>query len=146
MAVIEPIRITGLREFQAALKQMDGESQKKLRLVLNVAAQIVVDEAQGRARKDSPRLAKSIKVISSQREARVKGGSAKLPQFGWMDFGGRNKGRHPQGKPIVRTFRPDGRYIYPAFYDRYDEVTEALNEGLVELAREAGLDVTTSGE
>ena len=42
---VDPIKINGLTQFQRALKTMDGESQKQLRVVFNRAADLIVREA-----------------------------------------------------------------------------------------------------
>src|ERR1700750_2589732 len=101
----DPIKITGLRELQKALKDIDGESQKALRGVLNDAAALVVSRAKANAPARTGALQQSIRVSSSQREARVSGGSAKVPYFGAVEYGGhvgRNRAtvlpRHAQGR------------------------------------------------
>lgn len=138
MAGPAPITIRGLRDFQAALREMDGQSQKKLRVALNAAADLVAE----RARRGVPRrtgAAKgSVKAQSQQRVARVVGGSRKAPYYGWLDFGG--EGRRP-GRPAPRPFRKEGRYIYPAFSAEFDAVMAELEAQLVGLARDAGLEV-----
>lgn len=138
MATIETIKVQGLREFQQALREMDGESQKKLRVVLNRAADLVVNEATPKIPSKSGKARKSVKAMSSQREVRVKGGGAKVPYYPWLDFGG-NAGPN---KRISRPFKQKGRYIYPAWDDVRPKALEALQEGLVELAKEAGLEVS----
>lgn len=138
MATIETIKVQGLREFQSALREMDGESQKKLRVVLNRAADLVVQEAVPRIPSKSGGARKSVKAQSSQREVRVKGGGAKIPYYPWLDFGG-NAG---PDKRISRPFKTKGRYIYPAWDQVRPKALEALQEGLIELAQEAGLEVS----
>lgn len=146
MAVIEPIRIAGLREFQAGLKAIDGEAQKELRVALNDAAQIVVNVAKPKIPRRSGRAAESLKVSSSQREARVKGGSAKVPYYGWLDFGGRvGHGRTGKGEGAThRPFYSDGRYVYPAYYSQQDNITKLLAKRLRQLAEKHGM--TVEGE
>lgn len=134
-----PITIRGLRDFQAALKAMDGESQKKLRVAMNAAAELVADRARRGVPRKSGAAKGSIKAQSQQRVARVVGGSRKAPYFGWLDFGG--EGRR-KGRPAPRPFRKEGRYIYPAFSAEYDAVLAELENQLVGLARDAGLEVT----
>lgn len=135
---IDPIRVEGLRELQAALKNIDGESQKQLRVVLNEAADIVVKGAQAKAPVVTGRYKSSIKVSSGQREARVKSGSARVAYAGWIDFGGA-VGRK---KSNVRPFIKQGRYIYPTYYAHKDDITQMLNDGLAKLITDAGLDVS----
>jgi hypothetical protein len=138
------IRVEGLIDLQRRLKELDGESQKKLRVALNGAAELVVLEAQDRARKDSKRAAATIKVYSGQRDARVKAGSAKVPWFGWLDFGGTTKrfgGKAGSKSPIYREFLPKGRYIYPAYYALQNDVAALLEANLAALITETGLEV-----
>lgn len=134
---IDPIRVEGLRELQAALKRMDGESQKQLRVVLNSAAGIVVRGAQRRAPVRSGAYRNSIRAQSGQREAKVKAGSARVKQAGWLDYGGA-AGRH---KSNVRPFVKTGRYVYPAYYSQKANILALMNAGLVQLIRDSGLEV-----
>lgn len=138
MPVIEPIRIEGLRDVQAALKAADGESQKQLRAVLNGAADGIVSTARGLVPRRSGRAAASLKASSSQREVRIKGGSARVPYYPWLDFGGR-VGRN---NSVSRPFMKSGRFIYAAYNRRKPSFLEALQDGLVKLARDAGFEVT----
>lgn len=135
---VDPIKIGGLREFQAALRQMDGETQKRLRVVLNTAADIDVAAAARRVPTRSGRARASIRAQSSQREAKVVGGSKKVPYYGWLDFGGRI-GRNQKTR---RPFLQAGRFVYPAFVANRDAIYQALADGLADLARDAGLDVS----
>lgn len=141
MSVPEPIKIGGLREFQRALKQMDGESQKQLRVVLNRAAETVASGASRRVPRRTGRAAASLRAMSSQREARVMGGSKKVPYYGWLDFGGRIGRDKSQRRPFITG----GRYMYPTFSANRDSINKALADGLAELARTAGLEVTDGG-
>lgn len=135
---VDPIKIVGLRDFQAALKQMDGESQKQLRVVLNQASDVVARGASRRVPRKTGRAAASLRAQSSQREARVVGGSRKVPYYGWLDFGGRIGRDKSQRRPFVQS----GRFMYPAYSANRDSINRALQESLVALARGAGLTVT----
>lgn len=137
MPTIEPIRITGLKELQAALKRMDGESQKKLRLVQNEAADIIVQSAKRKVPRKSGKAAASIKAQSSQREGKVIAGGRKAPYYAWLDFGG-SAGPY---KSIKRPYRQGGRYLYPSFGENRAEIMEALARGLKQLIEESGLEV-----
>lgn len=137
MSSVDPIRIGGLRDFQAALKQMDGESQKQLRVVMNDVAATVASGAARRVPSRTGRARASVRVMSSQREARVAGGTAKAKYYGWLEFGGRIGRNKATSRPFVRG----GRYMYPALAANRDGITRALEEGLADLARRSGLDV-----
>lgn len=134
----DSIRIDGLRDLQKALRQIDGESQKELRVVLNKAAKIVAEAAAVRIPRRSGRAAASIKPRSGQREASVQGGGARVKYYGWLDFGG-SVGRN---NSVKRPFLRDGRYMYPAYRDRKATVQEELERSLTGLVRKAGLEVS----
>lgn len=134
---INPIRVSGLREFQAALKSMDGEAQKKLRLVLNEAAGIVVRTARPRVPAVTGAARASLKEMSSQREARVKAGTTKAPYYPWLDFGGRVGIKRSTNRPFERH----GRYIYPAYSAQHKNIEKLLAKRLAQLATDHGLTV-----
>jgi hypothetical protein len=137
-ATVEQVKITGLRDFQAALRTMDGETQKQLRLVLNKAADLVVVGARRRVPTRTGAAQSSIRAGSTQREASVKAGSRRAPYYPWLDFGGR-VGR---GRSISRRFQAGGRYVYPAYDEVRPKVQDILEAELAALARSAGLAVT----
>lgn len=132
------IEITGLRELQKALRDMDAKLPRKIRIALNQAAELVIGYARPRMPSKSGRARGSIKVRSSQRAARVAAGGARAPYEPWLDFGGA-VGRKDATK---RPFLKEGRYIYPGLRANRDEITQKMSEALTELAREAGFEVT----
>jgi len=139
---VEVITITGLREFRKALKDMDPELAKRIRLVGNDAAKLVVADAQpkvplGPGRKGHAR--DSIKVRSTQTAVRVAEGGNRYPYMPWLDFGGTIRQRR---RKIRRPFRYEGRYIWSSWDGKQDEARQLLADGLAALATDAGLDVT----
>ncbi len=134
--MVDKIKIAGIREFQRALKQMDANLPKQIRLILNESTEMVIDYAQGRMPRVSGRAAGSIKGRSSQREARVALGGTRAPYAPWLDFGG--QGRVP-GRPPARPFHKGGRYLYRGLDVHRDEITDRMTRGLHDLARGAGL-------
>ena len=135
---VDPIRIQGLTEFQRALREIDGESQKQLRLVMNRAADLIVAEAPRGMPRKTGAAARSIKSRSSQREAMVVAGGNRAPHYPWLDFGGA-VGRK---KSVKRRFIKGGRYLYPAFSRNNNTIERILDDGLRELVTSAGLEVT----
>lgn len=131
------LRVNGLRELQAALKAIDGEAQKELRGVLNDAAQVVVKHARPLMPVKTGTAAASLKVLSTQREARVKEGSAKAPYAPWLDYGGA-VGRN---RSVKRPFVKGGRYVYPAYYANQEAIDSMLSNALTELIKRHGLEV-----
>lgn len=144
----QPLQIQGLVEFQKALKNLDGESQKLLRVVLNDVAQIIVNVAKPRVPRKTGAAAASIRAMSSQRESRVAAGGKKAPYFPWLDYGGRvGRGRVGQNSGSVhRDFIKTGRYIFPAYEQERANVQKLAEKRLAELATSTGLAVSSDGE
>ncbi len=134
----DKIQVTGLREFQRALKSMDTGLPKMLRLVLNDATGVVIDWARPRIPTKTGRARASLKARSSQRAARVAIGGNRAAWVPWLDFGGEGR---VKGRPAARPFIKDGRYVYQGLKVKRNEVTEIMSAGLTQLAREAGLEV-----
>ncbi len=133
------IRVEGLREFQRALRSMDNDLPKQIRVILNDATGIVVAYAQPRIPRKTGRAAASVKARSSQREARVAVGGNRAPYYPWLDFGGQGR---VAGRPAPRPFIREGRYLYPALTVKRQEVTDVMSRGIAALAERAGLEVT----
>lgn len=133
--VADPIRIEGLREFIRAVKSADADLPKAVRLAGNAAADIVVNVAKPRVPRRSGRAAGSIRARSTQSEARIAAGGARVPYFGFLDFGGRVGRKHATSRPFLKR----GRYIWAAYADNIPQVQEAMAEALSDVARRAGL-------
>lgn len=135
--VAEPIHIEGLREFTRAVKKLDADLPKAVRLAGNTAAEIVVRAAKPRVPTLTGRAAGSIRARSTQSEARVAEGGARVPYMPWLDFGGRVGRKHATKRPFIKK----GRYIWAAFADHIPEIQDKLAESLADVARQAGLEV-----
>jgi hypothetical protein len=132
----DPIRIEGLAKFQRDLKRMDKELPKALRIVQNSAAGLVVDWAQAEIPSVTGKARRSIRASSTRTVAQAQGGNARrAPYYPWLDFGGR-VGR--QGG-TVRPFKKAGRYLYPGYSVRREQIHSQLVAGLVELAESSGV-------
>lgn len=140
MALVEPIRVQGLRELRQALRDVDSDLGPALRKALNAAGETIVENTPPWMPKKTGLARNSVKVRSTQREARVVEGGNRAPWVPWLDFGG----KRPKDKD-GRPFRKRGRFIYTTYGKRTDEITETLNEVLVELARGAGFEVSSDG-
>lgn len=153
----------GLSEIRQALKGIEGDAQDRLHAVLKEAAQIWQREARANTPVRSGTAAKSIRVVFAGNTGTLTGGGNKVPYFRWLDYGGwvgknpkkaraagtehqrrrRNTGR--QGSVYRKTVK-EGRIIYPAYFAKYDQVMDVLNDGLRKLVTDYGLEVTGSGE
>lgn len=133
----DPIRIEGLREFQRALKRMNADLPKALRVAFNAAGDIVVQVARPDIPTKSGHAKTSVKARSTQTAVRVVGGGNKAPYYPWLDFGGK-VGRN---RSVSRPFLADGRYIYNAYYTHRDDVQDATVRALTDAATAAGMSV-----
>lgn len=136
------IQVEGLAEFRRGLRQVHRNLPRAVRRVANDAAEIVVAAARpgvplGPAERGH--AVQSIRTASTQSSGRVKGGGARFPYYPWLDFGGR-VGRD---RSVYRRVIRRGRYIYPAFVDNREQITEEMEQGLQRLARSAGIDMDT---
>lgn len=139
MAPVETIQITGLREFVRDLRKLDAEAPKQIKLVANRSANMLVDVVKPRVPTGPAKgghAVNSIKAASTRTAARVSGGSKRYPYYAWLDFGGKT-GR--PGTP-ARPFYKKGRFIWLAFSEHRDDIERDLRHGLMEAARDAGLD------
>lgn len=138
--MIEPIRITGLREFNRSLASLDRQLPKAVRLAFNEAADIVVQDARPRVPRRTGRAAASLRAQSTRTAARVAAGGARVPYYPWLDFGGR-VGRN---RSVARAFLKEGRYIYKSYFAKRDsgEFQRVLARALSGVAVDAGFTVT----
>lgn len=135
--LVQPIKIIGLRERQKELRAVGPEAAKSLRVAMNAAAQLVVDEARPGVPTRSGRAAGSIRVRSTQTTAKVMAGGKRAGYYPWLDFGG----KVGPGKSQVRPFRKGGRYLYPAFTARRGAIMTRLDDELRSAVQRAGLEV-----
>lgn len=138
------VQVTGLREFQAALKKLDvgltGELKSKF---LGIAQGIATTIAGRVPHGPSGKASASVKAFGTLKGARVQAGGASAPYYPWLDFGGsigsRNAPGHAPGKGVnKRPFVPEGRYMYPAIHDALAETEAAAKDALRDVARHAG--------
>jgi hypothetical protein len=139
MSATDPIHVEGLREFQTSLKRLDSDMPKVLRLGLNGVADLVVNDATPRIPTKTGRARKSVRAKSTRTSVRVAGGGKRVPYYGWLDFGGK-VGR---SRSVVRPFTKQGRYLYRSYFAQRDRFSDLLSETIVDVARQAGLEVTT---
>jgi hypothetical protein len=128
------VQITGLREFQSALKHLDVNLPAELKArFLDIATRISGIIA-GKVPSLSGRAAGSVKAHGIAKGATVTAGGARVPYYPWLDFGG-GVGR---AKSIQRAFVPEGRYMYPTIHDEREETEAAAKDALRDTAKRAG--------
>lgn len=133
------VRVEGLAELRRALRKAEQiDDLAVLRDGLKKAADVVAQEARSRVPTRSGAARSSIRATSGGNRAFVVGGKAKVPYYGWLDFGSRTP-RTGQSRSVGpwsnSGFGPDrGRFIYAALDARerqvVDLVSEAVNDAL----------------
>lgn len=137
------IRVEGLAELRRALRKMEQiDDLGVLRDGLKKAAGIAADEAKRLASPFSSRAAASIRPVSGGNRAFVVGGKARLPWYGWGDFGSRTpvSGNPRSVGPWARSGHgpSKGRWIYPAIENKERQVVGAVEDAVGQALRSAG--------
>lgn len=135
MPVRPRVRVDGLAELRRSFRTAeDTDGLRELRDGLKDAADVVARDAQGRVPSRTGRARDSIRATAGGNTAYVKGGKARVPYYGWLDFGTR---RPNQGNP--RSVGPwagtgggprGGRFIYAAIDANERQITDLVEEAL----------------
>jgi hypothetical protein len=133
------IQVRGLAELNRALRRVDSDAPKALRLALNGVAQDLVDETKPQFPKVTGRAAASLKARSTRTSARVSVGNKRAAYVPWLIFGGQGR---IAGRPAKREFIKEGRWLFPTLVRRREAVSVMLQEALNDVAKSAGLDVS----
>jgi hypothetical protein len=133
------IAVEGLAQVNRALRAVDSDAPKGLRLALNEAAQLLVDEVRPKIPSVTGAARRSLVARSTRTSARVGVGGKKAPWYPWLDFGGQGR---IAGRPAPRPFLKEGRYVYPTLRQIRPRIEATLQEKLQTVIRDAGLEVT----
>jgi hypothetical protein len=131
------VQVQGLADFARAVRAVDKESAKALRVAMNGCATFLINKAKPKIPKRTGRAADSLKARSTQKAVRIAIGGRRAPYYPWLDFGGRT-GPH---RSVVRPFQSDGRYLYPTLADSRGEFQRIMEQAIARVAQDAGLDV-----
>jgi len=136
--MIQKVEVKGLAEFSRALKKIDADLPKGLRIAMNGAAEHLITATRPQIPRRSGNAAASLKAKSTRTAVRIGVGGRTAPYYPWLDFGGK-VGRK---KATVRTFIKEGRYLYPTLRRDRDAFQKIMEAALVGVAEGAGMDVT----
>lgn len=138
---VDSIKVVGLRDLAKALRAIDRDLPKELGVGLAKASAIVADAMRPKIPRRTGRARASVKVRRKQSAAVLAVGGARVPYYGWLEFGGK-VGR---GGATRRPFIPNGRYLYPTLADKDAEVKAQIDEVVARLAVRAGFETSGSG-
>ncbi len=135
---VEKISIEGLSEFTRALRKLDADLPKMVRVSNNTVANYFIDKIRPQIPYVSGAARISLKAQSTRTSARIRVGGPKAPYYPWLDFGGQGR---IMGRPAAREFIKEGRYVYPTLRRYSPEIAKMQYEAMKDIARAAGLDV-----
>jgi hypothetical protein len=133
------IEVSGLAQLNKALRRVDADAPKALRLALNGVADDLVKETRPLFPTVTGRAAGTLKAKSTRTSARVSVGSKAARYVPWLIFGGEGR---VAGRPGKREFIKEGRWLFPTLVRRREAVSAMLQAALADVATKAGLDVT----
>lgn len=167
-----PIKMAmpGLADLSASLRRVAPETKAEFQRELREIGKMVQTDAQGLMsfKRPTGKAKRSVKVKVVSRRGfegvQISEGGPVAPYTPWLDFGGSvGRGRRSSARvtligggrvqvqrtgsrgsgSVVRPYIKDGRYLYPAYYRRYDDMVKATLEAVRKAAQRAGLEVTT---
>lgn len=129
------IRVTGLADLRRDLRRAgDMENLRQLRDGLKDAADVVAQEARSRVPSRTGAAKDSIRATAGGNTAYVRGGRARIPYYGWLDFGTRtpNRGNPRSVGPWSATGKgpSSGRFIYPAIDAKERQIAELVEDAV----------------
>lgn len=166
------MQLNGLSELLASMRKVAPEARREFTASLKAIGKVVQAETQADMPRRTGKARRSVKVKVVTRRGfegvEISEGGAVAPYAPWLDFGGTvGRGRrttarvtitaHSSGRvqvrrqnlgsrgsgAVVRPFIKDGRYLYPAYYRRYDDMVTATLDAVRKACASAGLEVTT---
>lgn len=113
--------IEGLRQVQKAMRNFSDDSRNDMKETHRKAGQIVVDAAAGKVPVRTGALLASLRSAPTQRQGRVRIGSAAVPYAGPIHFGW--PARHIQPNPFIYEVL-DGRRqeVYALYAERISQL------------------------
>lgn len=123
----------GLAKFIKALKVFEGNAEDTIKDAGSIAAEMTVERAKPEVPVSTGKAADSLRVEMMGKGAVAIGGDDDTPYYAWLEYGG-------VAGHIFREVVPDGRYLYPASLLVERELSDQLDKGLEDAARESGLD------
>lgn len=130
------VEVGGLAQLSRALKAVDGEAQKQLRLGFNDAANLLIDRAKPKIPEVSGAARRSLVARSTRTSARVAVGGKRAPYFPWVSFGGEGR---VKGRPPKREFIREGRDIYPTLREIRPLIAQTVQDRITAVVRGAGM-------
>lgn len=129
------VYVTGLQETRRYLAQFAPElvpvMRDNLKQVVNTKT---VPAIQSRVPVRTGKARASIRAVSSGNVILIAAGGARVPYFGWLDWGGEIRGGGPDRRKVIsRTRIRKGRYIYPGITATSMDLVQSVGEAVDEM-------------
>lgn len=144
---VERVEVVGLRDFQRALRRVDQDLPKQLRVVNLRMAEMVANDARARASAlggIAAKSAPSIKAMAQQRSAAVRIGGRRYPfalgaEFGSIQFKQFKawRGNQHSFKGVAFVNHTTGYFLYPAIRANHQKILDTYLDAAADVAREA---------
>jgi hypothetical protein len=161
------MEMKGLSELLASMRKVAPETKREFTASLKAIGKMVQADTQADMPRRTGKARRSVKVKVVTRRGfegvQITEGGPVAPYSPWLDFGGSvGRGRRSTARvtigggrvrvqrggsrgsgSVVRPYIKDGRYLYPAYYRRYDDMVAATLNAVRDAALSAGLEVTS---
>lgn len=137
---LEPVRVEGLAQFQAALRNADRALSRELGQVNKRAAELVATGARSKASGlggVAAHAAPSIKAAAEQRRSKITIGGPQHPEALGAEFGGKRRPTTQQFEPWRGSGAGAGYFLYPTIRDTADEWIRLYERALDQLFHDA---------
>ena len=114
---------------------------KALREANRGAAEVVVAEARTLVPYRTGRARASLRAVATAQRGQVRGGGAKAPYFGFLDYGNkvRSGGAVGRGDSVPRPYARTGRIVYPALARQIEHVIDQYRDAVDGVLHDTGL-------
>lgn len=161
------MELKGLNELLASMRKVAPEAKRELTASLKVIGKMVATDAAADMPRRTGKARRSVRVKVVTRRGfegvQISEGSEAAKYVAWLDFGGTvGRGRKSTARvhigggkvrvqrvgsrgtgSVVREYIKEGRYLYPTYERRYDDMVAATFEAVRAACVSAGLEVKT---
>lgn len=130
------MQVKGLDEVRRGLKAISDELPETVINALLEGARVIVQGARPQIPRRSGKAQESLEGRSTPKGAKVVGGEG-VPYFAWLVFGGKAGRNGSVMRPVIK----EGRYIWPTYVEKRDEIQKIVADAIGDLAKSEGFKV-----
>lgn len=133
------VDVDGVNEALRGLRRMDRRTPDAVRSSTQSASDIIAGQVRSRlplGPSANGHIRSTVDVRSVGMGYEVSAGNAKLPYYGWLDFGGA-VGRD---NSVTRPFIGGGRYMFRSYTEEKSFIAQRMENAIRNAAKMSGLD------